>query len=241
MHTTMNRQQSEAIAYNICNKLPTETREKLFDQDLVTDFVQHIVAEELESWQYCYIESDEYNNPLTPAYVAESFTASTLESLAEEFISENDPFTMATTPTQRDARMVAAAGSDESYCETQLNLYQSSCIQTFVPVLSDALDGAVDLTESEQESIAQHLVEAVDIWKWYLLTTEAREVSEEPAKTVGEWVLYSCQSEIPYFIELVCDKSVDQNTLAENMSDFAVPKALTIDLIQYAEKAGLED
>lgn len=237
----MDRQECEAIAFNICQQLSSETREKLFDAQTATNLARYIVAEELESWQYCYIESDDYTNPLMPAYVAKSFTVDELEQFAEQFIGGQDPFQSLETPTQRDARMVAASGGSESYCESQLELYTTSCVETFVSFLNQALDGACELDEEETRTLAEHIVNAVDIWKWYILTLQAREHTKSSGRRVGELVISNCQAELPYLIDLLFDTEVDRDVLADNIVEFDDDKNVSVDLIHYAETNGLED
>lgn len=188
---SLSKLQRQATAYVLSEKISNSLRDKLEHSPFTLEsLVDQLVVEELEPWQFCYIDSYNPTDKMIPEYIVESISEETIES----YITDTDgiPELNQSNPYKEDVEMVQASGSEEDYCQNQISWFRQACISSFRNDLEDFLLQVTtrdSYSDDEIYTIAEEIVNTVGLWKWSILTNRASEQSDNSQGLVNEWIL----------------------------------------------------
>lgn len=209
----------QSTAYLLSKELPFSIVKNIQNHPYndLTDVVFKLINEELESWQYCYIQQG-IENKSVPEYIINSVSNDVIESIAKELIDLNSPLIEESTPHSRDKRLVEVTGGREEYCEQQIEWYTESCVRTLTPTIIDKLESYSDETfeRKEIDPIAEELVLEFGLWRWYILTKDSK-VDTDP-ENVSEVVNNRVLKELSdSFIQSIKQHNLDKDVDLEQL------------------------
>lgn len=226
----MDKLQVQSTAFLLTKELPTELIEQLqrHKYNDITDLVNKLVDEELESWQYCYIWQYRPDDQSIPEYIVQSIETEQIISHAEELVNLETPLIKEDTPFTRDPQVVEGAGGREEYCEVQIDLYKQVCAKSLQKKLTTLLNEYSDelIKEEDVFDIGKELAEEVGIWRCYILrnnTEQGSPSSEYENDQVCEWIIAEATSDLLDIIDAhSISESIDLNELSKEISSYSI-------------------
>lgn len=224
----MDKLQVQATSFLLTKELPHELLEQLQEHkySTLTDLVNKLIDEELESWQFCYIKQHKPEDQSIPEYIIASIDTETIIEHTKELIDSNKPpMVKENTPYTRDKQVVESAGGTEEYCEVQIELYEQVCAKSVQKRIATLLNKYSDdlVTEEEAYNIGKELTDEIGLWRWYLIRNNSEKGSPEEmyeSETVCDWLIAEAPSALLDITDEQIPGKVDLEELSKEISKF---------------------
>lgn len=223
----MDKLQVQATSFLLTKELPPDLLEQLqgHKYNTMTDLVNKLIDEELESWQYCYVHQYRPEDQSIPEYIVQTVGTEQIVNSARELVESDSPVLKEDNPFTRNRQVVEASGGREEYCELQIDLYKQVCAKSIQKKLTKLVnDYSEDLIpEDDVFVIGKDLAEEVGIWRWYLYRNTTEEGSPEKkfeSDTFCEWIISEKSSELLDLIDEHLPNKVDLDGLSARISGY---------------------
>lgn len=224
----MNKLQIQATSFLLTKELPNDLLEQIQDHDYstLTDLVNKLINEELESWQFCYIKQYKPEDQSIPEYIVASVDTEHIIQHAQDLVdSKEPPLIKEDTPYTRDRQVVESAGGTEEYCDVQIEMYEQVCGKSVQKHLATLLNQYSEelITEEQTFHIGKDLTDSVGLWRWYLLRNNTDEGSPEKmyeSEKVCNWIISEAPSELLDIIDEHVPGKVDLEELSKEISKY---------------------
>lgn len=229
----MNKLQVQATSFLLTKELPTDILEQIQNHQYstLTDLVNKLINEELESWQFCYIKQHRPEDQSIPEYIVASISTEKIIENAQDLAeSRQPPLIKEDTPYTRDRQVVESAGGTQEYCEVQIDIYEQVCAKSTQKFLATLLNQYSDelVTEEETFHLGKDLTKEVGLWRWYLLRNNTDRGSPEKmyeSEEVCKWIIAEETSKLLDIIDDNIPNKVDLEDLSKEIATYKTYEA----------------